>query len=166
MVWTTSITDVLNQWNQMGVFSYVIPFLLIFAVVYGVLAKVKIFGEDSRGVNAIIALAIGLLALQFDFVSTFFATIFPRFGIGLAIVVVVVILMGIFVENMEGMKGLKWMGLGIGIAVVLWALSQWSWSLDSWGIGAFFADNFWALMIGVLIVVAIGMIVKKPRAGK
>jgi len=68
----TTITGVLNVWNNMGVFSYVIPFLLIFAVVFAILKKTGILGDDNDGILAIIAVAIGLLSLQFDFVSKFF----------------------------------------------------------------------------------------------
>ena len=82
----TSITDVLNIWNEMGVFSYVIPFLLIFAVVFAILKKTGMLssrsadgkGDDNNGILAIISVAIGLLALQFDFVAEFFSIIFPR----------------------------------------------------------------------------------------
>jgi len=90
MALSMTVTDVLNTWDQYGVFSYVIPFLIIFAVVFGILQKSKIFGteEKAKGINAILGLAIGLAALQFDFVSTFFATIFPRFGVGIAILLI------------------------------------------------------------------------------
>jgi len=61
----------LAAWEQAGVFSYVLPFLLIFAMVFGILTKVKLFGE-ARSVNAILALVVGLLALQFSAVPFFF----------------------------------------------------------------------------------------------
>ena len=32
-----SIGDVLNRWADLGVFAYVLPFLMIFALVYGIL---------------------------------------------------------------------------------------------------------------------------------
>ena len=90
-----TITDVLNSWNDIGVFSYVIPFLLIFAVVYAILQKSGVLG-DNKTIDAIVAAAIGLLSLQLDFVATFFAVIFPRFGIGIAIFLVALIFIGFF----------------------------------------------------------------------
>ena len=59
--------------------------MLIFALVFGILIKTQIF-KDNKAVNGIIALAVAFMALQFDFVPTFFAQIFPRLGIGLAII--------------------------------------------------------------------------------
>ena len=47
-----TITEILNIWNDLGVFSYVIPFLLIFAIIYAILEKSKILG-DEKAVSAI-----------------------------------------------------------------------------------------------------------------
>jgi len=160
----TSIIDVLNQWNTIGVFSYVLPFLLIFAVVYGILSKIKMF-EENNAVNAIIALAVGLLSLQLDFVPTFFQQIFPRFGIALSILIVFVILMGFFLTTPKDGKNVlddyKWIGLVVVAAVVLWALTSWQWGGEGLGIGFWFEDNFWSLIIGILIIIAIYFIIKK-----
>lgn len=158
MVWTTDITSVLNQWNQMGVFSYVLPFLLIFSVVFAILSKTKIF-EDNRAVNAVISLAIGLLSLQFDFVSTFFATIFPRFGVGLAVLLVAIILIGIFYPGDE-YKTLKWVGYVVGIGVIIWAIANWGFWNDDLGISWFIQENFWALIILGAVITAIVLVAK------
>jgi len=157
-----TITEVLNIWNEMGVFSYVIPFLLIFAVVFAILDKTKMLSSannDNKWIIAIIATAIGLLALQFDFVSEFFAVIFPRFGIGLALFLVLIILLGFFwPERTNGSftGHTKWIGYVVGIGVAIWALSSW----DQWsgqvGFGGWFVQNVWALIIlGVLIAIII-----------
>ena len=164
-----SITDILNTWNDIGVFSYIIPFLLIFAVVFAILDKTGMFStkdKDNRAIIAIIAVSVGLLSLQFDFVSEFFAVIFPRFGIGLALFLVVLIFLRFFYPESDsgGWSGkVAWVGWTVGIGVFIWALSAW----DEWGsytaFGGWFADNVWALIIlGVLIAV----IVIVARGGK
>ena len=66
---------ILQQWADLGIFFYVLPFLLVFALVYAILYKINIMGgepNDNRGVYSIIALAIALLSLQFDTVPIFF----------------------------------------------------------------------------------------------
>lgn len=93
-----SIGDLMNSWANMGVFAYLLPFLMIFALVYGILLKTQLLGQN-KGVNATIALAFGLLALQFDYVSGFYASIFPYAGMGLAILLVAMILLGIANQN-------------------------------------------------------------------
>jgi hypothetical protein len=159
----TTITEVLNIWNDLGVFSYVIPFLLIFAVVFAILKKTKILGKDNDGILAIIATALGLLSLQFDYVSEFFAVIFPRFGIGISIFLVLIILLGFFIPKDEGADKMGWVGWVTGLGVVIWALSAW----DEWnnfgGFGGWFADNIWAILIlgGI-----IGLIAWTIKSGK
>ncbi|MFH0711619.1 MAG: hypothetical protein V1889_00670 [archaeon] len=164
-----TITEVLNIWNEMGVFSYVIPFLLIFAVVYAILSKTKLLsssGEENRWILAIISVAIGLLALQFDFVSEFFAVIFPRFGVGLAVFLALIILLGFFwpapTAGSTKIPG-RWIGYVIGIGVAIWALSSWDMWSGQVGFGGWFVQNVWALIIlGVLIAV----IVLAAKSGK
>lgn len=92
------IGEVLSQWEQAGVFTYIIPFLLIFALIFGILTQTGLF-KEKKAVNAIIALAVSLMALQFGFVSTFFSEVFPRLGIGLIVLLVVMVLLGLFAPN-------------------------------------------------------------------
>jgi len=160
----TTITEVLNIWNDMGVFSYMIPFLLIFAVVFAILDKTKMLSSadsENRWILTIIAASIGLLSLQFDFVSEFFAVIFPRFGIGLALFLVLIIFLGFFwPEGSTGFTGhTKWIGFVVAIGVAIWALSSWDQWSSQMGFGGWFVQNVWALiilggLIALIIIVA------------
>ena len=157
----TTITDVLNIWNDIGVFAYMIPFLLIFAVVYAILDKTKMLSagtNENKPIIAIIAVSMSLLSLQFDFVSYFFAVIFPRFGVGLALFLVVLIFLGFFFSpsNNNGVWGkeVTWIGWLVGIGVFIWSLSAWDQWNSYYGFGGWFAENVWALIIlGVIIAV-------------
>ena len=42
------LASILNNWNQMGMFSIVFPFLIIFAIVFAILQKTKIFGDSAN----------------------------------------------------------------------------------------------------------------------
>jgi hypothetical protein len=162
-----TIVDILNNWYAQGVFSYVFPFLIIFATVFAILQKTKLFGDPTqqqvKGVNALIAVSIGLLSLLNDFVSTFFETLFPRFGVVLAIFVVVLILVGFFYKpDAEGkMPELKWIGFILAAVLVVWAVSQWTdvynISLGGYGLTEFIEDYFW----GILIMGGIGYLIVK-----
>ncbi len=147
----TTITDVLNIWNENGVFSYVIPFLLIFAVVFAILKKTKILGDDNDGILAIISVALGLLSLQFDMVSDFYAIIFPRFGIGLSLFLVLIIFIGFFFPKDADIGKMKVVGYIVGVGSVLWAFNSWGeWS--QFGFGGWFTENFWAIVILLIVV--------------
>ncbi|MEX0920544.1 MAG: hypothetical protein WDZ69_03120 [Candidatus Pacearchaeota archaeon] len=133
----------LARWEQLGVFSYVLPFLLIFALVFGILTRVNMF-KDNKSINGILALTVSLLSLQFHFVPVFFSEIFPRLGLGLAIVLVGLILLGLFLPAKEDSQFMGWfffIGALVVFIVVLtqsfaWAgigTGQWQWYLyDNW----------------------------------
>jgi hypothetical protein len=95
-----AFAQLFDLFAEIGVFQYILPFLVIFALVYGVLARTNIF-KDNNAVNGIIALAVGLLALQFDMVPIFFSQVFPKLGIGLAVLLVVLIILGLFMPQQK-----------------------------------------------------------------
>jgi len=147
-----TITDMLNYLNNQGVFSYVIPFLLIFAIIFAILEKSKILG-DNKTIMSLVATAVGLLALQQDQVPVFFAVIFPRFGIGLSIFLVLLIMLGFFYKDISKAK-VAWIGWVVGIGVALWSLSSWdAWSGD---FGGWFSDYIYAIIIlGAIVAIII-----------
>ena len=49
--------EALESW---GIADVLLPFILVFAIVYAVLDKVKIFGDEKRNINMVIALVVGL----------------------------------------------------------------------------------------------------------
>jgi len=154
MAYTNTITDVLNTWADYGIFAYVLPFLMIFALVYGLLSKSKLLGEN-KGVHATIALVVGLLALQFDYVSNFFATIFPYAGIGISVLLVALILMGVLTEDE---KASKWIFFGIGalifIVVLLYTIYDFNW------LGGYVGVDWinWIILILIVVGTIVGVI--------
>ena len=149
-----SVTDILNEWADIGVFAYILPFLMIFAVVFGILDKSKILGKN-KGVHVTLALAIGLLALQFDYVSNFFATIFPYAGIGIAVLLVAVILMGLLGDD----ETKKWLYFGLGavifVVILLYTFYDFNWiggyvGSSDWIPGVIFLAGFVALVIWLI----------------
>jgi len=90
-----AVGNLFSQLETVGVFSFLLPILLIFSLIYGVLSRIKIF-ESNQALNAIIALAVSLMAMQSATLSNFFAIISPQLGVGLVILLVVMIMVGMF----------------------------------------------------------------------
>lgn len=151
---------ILQQWAEMDIFYYALPFLLIFALVFAILQKIKIMGESwehNRGVSAIIAAAVGLMALQYDYVPVFFSIIFPKLGMGLAVLLVALIFMGLFVDfNKHGGAALIFFAIGgvIGGVILLSSFSDYTW----WT-GGFWQENMSAIVAGIIIIVFVGVVV-------
>jgi hypothetical protein len=169
MAYSLSLQQILNTWADNGVFSYLFPFLIIFAVIFAILQKTKLFGDSTQpgqknvnGINAIIAIAVAFISLLNDYVSTFFATIFPRFGIALAVFLVVIILVGFFQTDEQRKKGEgAWIGWALAAAVIIWAWSEWGDMFGGgYGFTYFFEEYFWGLVLLVGIGGLIYWIVK------
>ena len=154
-----SIGDMLNAWAAAGFFSYLLPFLLIFAMVFGILSAMNIFG-GNRSIDAIIALVVGLMALQFDLVPVFFAEIFPRMAVGLSIILVLVILAGFFVDPTKGWIMYTLMFIGVIITIIV--LIQTSGSVG-WSSGFWWYYN-WPVVAGaIFLLIIIAIIVGSGR---
>lgn len=150
-----AIGEMLNVWYNEGIFSYVLPFLLIFALVFGILNQIKLF-KDNKYINGIIALVVGLMSLQFEFVPMFFQEIFPRLGVGLAVILSILILAGMFIDPSK--SSLTWTLLGIGGIITAVVLVKTAGAVG-WSSGFWWEQN-WPMVAGiVLILVVIGLIV-------
>lgn len=156
-----ALGELFTQWEQIGFFSYLLPFLLIFALVFGILVKVKLF-KDNKAVNAIIALVVGLMAVQFDLVSNFFSQIFPMMGVALAIILAFFILVGLFVDPEHPV--MTWILFGIGAVIFLVVIVQAAGSFG-WSAGYWWQDN-WVTIIGVVIVIALVVAVIASSSNK
>ena len=157
------IGSILASAEQAGVFSYVLPFLLIFAVVFGILMKIKIF-EDNRGLNTIIAFVVALMALQFDMVPLFFAELFPRVGVALSVILVLIILLGLFF-NKEDNQVINYGLLGVAVVVFLVVITKTS-SYLGWYSGAWWYENRGTIIVVGLIIAVIATVVNSvgPKA--
>lgn len=146
--------NMLSSWEQYGFFSYILPFLLIFSLVFGILEKTKIF-EDNKSLNGIIALVVGLMALQFGSVSQFFAEIFPRLGVALAIILVLMILLGIFLPTEKWVNSTLFLAVVVILIIVLVKTA----GAVGWSSGLWWNENWPLVAGGILFIVVIGAII-------
>jgi peptidoglycan/LPS O-acetylase OafA/YrhL len=147
------IGNTFNELANAGFFTYILPFLLLFSIVFALLTQTGIFRE-AKGINAIIAVSVALMALQFNLVSTFFSEIFPRVGVGLSIVLIIMIFTGMFFNTKS--KTLMWAMLAIGALIVVVILVQTSGALG-WSSGIWWYENWKtiAFLVGFVAVLAI-----------
>jgi hypothetical protein len=150
--------------------KFVYPFLLIFFIIFAVLEKTKVFGDDKKQINALIAFVIGFIFVSAIFPKEMVGNLILFLTVAIVIVFVILLLWG-FVAGEEGLKlsgapkALKWaIGFVIVIAVafaVFWAagidMSSWFNTLfhSSW------SDTFWTNFLFVIMVAAALAVVMK-----
>ena len=157
------------QWQSAGIFTYVLPFLIIFAIVFSILNYTNVF-KGNRGVVIVISLAVSLLALQFDIVPIFFSEIFPRMGVGLSILLVLVLIGGFFVDPSKDGSWMKWVLIGVTAIILIVVVGG---SLGSIGFGSgfggfgFLGGWDWGNILTIVIIVGlIALVIGKTNSGQ
>ncbi len=135
----------------------ILPFLLVFTLVFAILDKTKLLGEGKRQINAIVSLVIGIILIGFPFARDIIVRLVPFLVVSLVILFIFMLLYGFVSGGKEGVvlnKGLKiTLGIIVGLAVivaVLWITG--SWTLIHTFLGDY-ADEVW---VNVLLFVIIG----------
>ncbi len=103
-----------------GFYDVVLPFLLVFVLVFATLQKIKIFGKESRRYNAIIALVLGLMFVTATKLVEALNKNLPIIGVVLAAFLGIMLLLGLFGVKGEstGAKILGWVITG-GVILVI-----------------------------------------------
>lgn len=148
--------------------QFILPFALITAIVYGILEKTKLLGEDKHQLNAIIAFVIGLVFTGAVFPKLVVENLILFLTVGIVVLFVILMLWG-FVSGVKDkdkgfelekwMKYVLWIVAGIAvIGAVIWStgwdnplmdfLFYSSWSSDLWTNVAFIA-----VIIVVLVLI-------------
>ncbi len=147
--------EVLAYMEQTGFFAYVLPFLLIFALVFGILTRTQVF--KNKAINAVIAFVVGLLSLQFGFVSIFFSEIFPRLGIGLAIILALLILAGLFFDPKSKFTNYGLLGVGLIVFIIV-LVKTFGWL--GWSNMSLWYLNWPAIISGIVVIGILILIIK------
>lgn len=108
--------------------KFALPFLLIFFVVFAILEKTKVFGEDKKQTNALISFVIGLIFVGFAYPKEIVENMILFLTVALIVVFVILLLWGFVSTGNDGLQLESWMKYSlwgaIGIATViavLWA---------------------------------------------
>lgn len=110
------------QWAQMGFFTVLLPFVLVFAVVFAILEKIDLL--KNKGVHLIIALAVAFFTIANQYVVSFFTPLFSNLGLGVAILICLVIVIGLAIKPEESTWKTIFIIMGIIIFIVILARSQ------------------------------------------
>ncbi|OIO40686.1 hypothetical protein CO154_00790 [Candidatus Pacearchaeota archaeon CG_4_9_14_3_um_filter_31_7] len=117
------LVDVLQSWADYGIFTVLLPMLLVFVLTYGILSKIKLFGEKNDKISMIIALIVGLIAVTYEPLAYVFMALFQNLAIGIIILLVMVVLMGLFINPTDTPNGWKWFGV-VGGILFLWIMGR------------------------------------------
>ena len=100
--------------------TMLLPFLLVFVVVFAILQKSKILGEGKAQIDAIVALVIGLLLIGIKQPREIIIGIMPWMAVGISVILVFLILYGFVAGDLS--KAPDWMKITFGILAGLFTI--------------------------------------------
>lgn len=146
----------------------ILPFLLVFTVVFGVLQKSEIFGKEKKQIDAIVALVVGLIVISFAKAIGIIVQLSAFLAVMLVIILVFMLLVGAF--NKEGDKDSVFSGFirkVIGIpaiiaffAAVIYLVGAWDYikgKISELGEGSSIVQS---IVFLVIIVAAVWFVIK------
>jgi len=131
------IGKVFGIMEDMGIFEYILPWMLYYAIIYGLLSRVNLFGkENSRSggdnkkdkgdqINRIVALTMATLILyyvpQSRTIAEFLAELFTKWGvfaITLLLIPLTAAILGIKIGDITTDNTTKYIITGVGAVIV------------------------------------------------
>ncbi len=71
-----------------------LPFLLVFVVIFAILQKTKILGDGKKQIDALVALVVGLIVVSFGFATGIIVSLVPFLAVSVVVILVFMILFG------------------------------------------------------------------------
>ncbi len=141
--------------KDIGMIDFFLPFLLVFAIVYGILERAQVFGADRHDINAVIAMVIGFMFGVTGWAVRAAQSFLPWVGILsifiLGILVLVAMFFPDFFEIMGSDKYATYRHIGAIVAIIVLVLVI----LDMFGVfkktGSVGSSELWGQLIGLII---------------
>jgi hypothetical protein len=162
MAYFLDFSYAIMQWESIGLFDVMLPFLLIFTIIFAILQKTKIF-QARTGIDAIVALAMGFLAILNPFVTDIMKIVLENTVIAILVLVALMLLMGLLIGANKP-KIWRFIGLIIGFAFFVWILGRVADYYEMRFPGTMiFSSNWWAnnmpWMIPIFIIIIFAIVV-------
>lgn len=93
-----------------------LPFLLIFTLVFAILQKTEILGKGKKQIDALVSLSVALIAVAFGFWTNIIVRLMPILAVTAVVILVFMILYGMVFPQGE-FKLNKYLSGGIGVVV-------------------------------------------------
>jgi hypothetical protein len=157
------------SWEGMGIFDIVLPFLLVFTIIFAILERIKILGEDKKNLNVIVALVIGLFVVRNPTVVGLIHRLLPNISLILVAAIMFLLLIGIFLgKRFSGLTGgmLGFVVL-ISLVLVIWSLAsdQLGVSMPGWLSGFFAQANPYNLLAILGFVLVFALVIGMGKGG-
>ncbi len=176
MAQTTIFRGAIEFFQRLGIYDVVLPFLLIFTIVFAILEKTKVFGTEKgmpkKNLNAMVAFVISLLVVASRELVAIVNESVANIVLLLLAVVSFLLLYGTFVKEGEPvfLKGgwetaFMWIML-IGVVIIFLNAAGWLTPGLNWVSANWNTDVVGSIILLIIIIVFIGYVTKGEKPSK
>lgn len=120
-----NLEQTIRQLEAAGFYQVLLPFILVFTIIFAVLQKVKLFGQNSKNINVVIAILIAFFTIRAASVVALMNQFLPKVSAIVLVIMMLLVVLGIF-----GISGDSWTGWPF-FAAVLISIMAVGWSVFS-----------------------------------
>lgn len=113
----------LNALKAIGAFRVIFPFILIFSIIFGILERTDIFGEEAADINALVSFSIAILFVGAGNAVGTLTQFVPWVSLLSVFLISVVMVVALFYEDISKVAESNWKWVVITIAVIWLILS-------------------------------------------
>lgn len=150
--------------RQLGFYDFLLPWLFTFAIVYGLILKLALFGDATKKIAIVLGLVTAFFVTGFGgaALSRFFISIFGGGVIIISGVLVILLFLGMVGKSPEDLSKGGTLAVMIVVGIVLWLLA--TGTAVGAGIGWLLsADLIAFILVVVVLVLAVWMIVREGK---
>ncbi len=147
----------------------VLPFVLIFTVVFAILQKTQILGKGKKQIDAIVSLSIGLIVVSYANAVGIINDLMPFAAVSVVIILIFLLLYGMVFKEGEfdlSKKVKNVFGALAALAVTIAVLTitgAWNYIQDNWLGGESQSAIVTNIIFIVMVVVAIGIVMSSGK---
>jgi len=170
----TALRRVLLFFDKIGVYDVVLPFLLVFTIVFAILEKTRILGkEDKKNLNAMVSFVIAFFVIASSKLVEILTTVSSHVVILLMLSILFLMLVGSFFQEkaegafLEGGWRIFFMFIMfIGIAMIF--LNALGWLDAFWDFlgGSSGGEGIGAIVLIIIIILFMAYVVKEQKPEK
>ena len=163
------VLRVLESWGLMDV---LLPFLLLFVVMFAILQKTKILGKDKKNFNVIVSLVISLMVVIPHVLGTYPAgfdvvniinMVIPQISLIIIAILMLLLLLGLF--GGAKIPGAVAAIAGLVVLFIFLGTTQWLYGLD-WLYDFFGAEAVSFIIVILIFGLIIWFITAEPKEQK
>jgi hypothetical protein len=155
--------------------NFVYPFFLIFFIIFAILDRTKIFGEEKKQINALVAFIIAFIFISAVFPKVIVSNLILFLTIAIVIVFIVLLIWGFIMGGdslkifEQAPKGLK-IGIGILILIAVAIAVLWASGVDTGGLfdklfNSSWSESLWTnILFIVLVIIALVVILNTGKS--